>query len=736
MNNDVLDLQPYSPGMPGASEAPTDESATSLSDIFRALLRNKWLIVACTILFLACALVYIAVKTPIYEATATIRIDPSRAGSLGLSDLLSLAGGGGSGDQIPTEMGILKSDQVTLASLKSLSDAQFRSFAGFDKSQMNFTPTDVMLTRAQEGVIGAVKMQVGVKQVEGTQLVNISFRDRNPQLAAILTNNLVQAYIRQSFDSRYSSVSQVRVWLSAQMDDLRNRAAESQRKLAEFQEKNNLVGIDPQNNTVVDRLKLLNSRLTEAEGDRILKEAQLRAAMTGDPAVLGALFPDSKLQALQAQQANLYGEYAQLTSKFGSKYQPLIELKKQMATVDAGIKDNISTISARLKEDYDASSGAENMLRQSFEAETQKAFALNRTQADYALLIADSSSSRDLYDMLQYKLQQAVVDAGLNSVDTMVVDSARVPLDPVEPKKALTLAFGLLLGLAAGVGAALLKESVSDQIRSIQQVERDTGLVNLATIPHLLLPTLPSPGGAMVQAGERPLDIITLREPRSRPAESYRTLRNAVLLTSIDHPPNTVLITSSLPGEGKSSTAVNYSIVLAQKGARVLLVDADLRRPTLHKQFRVSNRRGLSTYIIGEDERLNLVTPVPEIPSLTLLPAGRDVPFPSEVLGSQKFRTLLKNLEADFDNIVIDSAPILTVSDTLPLATWTDAVILVARAGSTPMKALNRTKAVLRRAHARIVGVLLNDMSGVGGDSGYYGKGGYDYYLRSREEQN
>ena len=290
MNNDVLDLQPYSPGMPGASEAPTDESATSLSDIFRALLRNKWLIVACTILFLACALVYIAVKTPIYEATATIRIDPSRAGSLGLSDLLSLAGGGGSGDQIPTEMGILKSDQVTLASLKSLSDAQFRSFAGFDKSQMNFTPTDVMLTRAQEGVIGAVKMQVGVKQVEGTQLVNISFRDRNPQLAAILTNNLVQAYIRQSFDSRYSSVSQVRVWLSAQMDDLRNRAAESQRKLAEFQEKNNLVGIDPQNNTVVDRLELLNSRLTEAEGDRILKEAQLRAAMTGDPAVLGALF--------------------------------------------------------------------------------------------------------------------------------------------------------------------------------------------------------------------------------------------------------------------------------------------------------------------------------------------------------------------------------------------------------------------------------------------------------------
>lgn len=733
MNNEVFDTQDIGRGAYITSEtAPDESSGISLSDIFRTLLRNKWLIAVCTILFFASAVVYIAVKAPIYEAAATIRIDPARAGSLGLSDLLSLAGGGGSGDQIPTEMGILKSDQVTLATLKSLSNSQFSSFAGFDKSQMNFAPADQKLTRAQEGVIGAVKMQVGIKQVEGTQLVSISFRNKNPEIAAVLANDLVQAYIRQSFDSRYNSVSQVRVWLSTQMDELRSRAADSQRKLAEFQEKNNLVGIDPQNNTVVDRLKLLNTRVTMAEGDRIIKEAQLRAAMTGDPVVLSSLFSDPKLQALQAQQGNLYSEYAQLSSKFGSQYQPLIELKKQMAMIDSDVKDNLGNITQRLKEDYDASSRAENMLRQSFDSETQKAFALNRTQADYAVLIAESTSSRDLYDMLQYKLQQAVVDAGLNSVDTMIVDSARVPLDPIEPKKTITLAIGLLFGLATGIGASLLKESISDEIQSIHQVERDSGLVSLATIPHLPSPSSAASKGA-AEGGVYPLDIVTLREPRSRMAESYRTLRNSVLLTSIDRPLKTVLITSSLPNEGKSSTSVNYAVVLAQKGAKVLLIDADLRRPTIHKHFRVSNKHGLSSYIVGDDENINLLTPVPEVPSFKLLTAGPDVAFPSEVLGSQKFHSLLKSLEAEFDNIIIDSAPILTVSDTLPLATWTDTVVLVARAGSTPMKALNRTKALLKRAHAKIAGVLLNDISGVGGDSGYYGKGGYDYYLSSRE---
>jgi capsular exopolysaccharide synthesis family protein len=692
-------------------------SGISLSDIFRSLLRNRLLIAACTLLFLIFAIAYVIITVPIYQASATIRIDPNRAGSLGLSDLLSLATGN-SGDQILTEIAILKSDQVALGTLKALSDDQFRTFAGFDKQKMNFDPADLPLTRAQEGMLGRFKAQTIVKQVEGTQLVTISFNDRNPQTASVIANDLIATYARQNFDSRYNSVTQVRTWLSAQMDELRDRAAEAQKRLAEFQEKNNLVGTDPSNNTVIDRLKLLNERLTDAEGDRIVKEAQLRAAMSGDPAILSSLFPDAKLQSLQSDEGTLYAQYAQLSSKYGPGYPPLIELKRQMDKVKLEISRSLGNISGRLKENFDAASHTEAMFRQEFQNETNKAYALNRTQADYAVLVVEGTSSRDLYDTLQYKLQQASVDAGLNSVNMMVVDRARIPLYPVEPKKLLTLSFGLLLGLAAGIAAALLKESLTNEVTSIHEIER-LGIPSLAVIPHLPLAV----GEQM--PGFR---LITIREPRSRPAESYRALRNSILLSSIDRPPKTILITSSLPKEGKSTTVGNYAVTLAQKGARTLVVDADLRRPTLHKYFGTFNKQGLSDYIIGETDTVEVLTPIPDLPNLYLVPAGRDIAFPSEALGSAKFRSLIKQWEKEYDIVIFDSAPILSVSDTLPLVSWMDSVILVVKAGFTPLKALVRSKSLLNRAHARITGVLLNDVSDENEESGYYGKGGYEYY--------
>ncbi|WP_433975815.1 GumC family protein [Tunturiibacter lichenicola] len=709
------------------SPAAQEESAgVSLPDIFRTLSSNKWLIVTCTVICLLCSFAYITVKKPVYEASATIRIDPGRAGSLGLSDLLSLAGGG-SGDEIATETAVLKSDQVALAALNALTPEQFKTYAGFDKSQMNFSPTEQPLSRQEENLLSGFRHALGAKQVEGTQLIGLTFRHGNGQIAALLINQVIASYTRQNFDSRYNSVVQVRTWLSGQMDELRERAAVAQKKLAAFQEKNNLVGTDPSNNTIIDRLRLLNDHLTTAEGDRIVKEAQMRAAATGDPAILASLLPDPHLQSLEANEANLYTQYLQLSAKFGPAYPPLEEIKQQLAQIRSQIANDVKITSGRLREDYEATKQAEDMLREQFRVETEKAFALNRTQADYAVLVAEGTSSRDLYDTLQYKLQQASVDAGLNSVNTMIVDRARAAIDPVEPKKGVVLALGLLLGLATGIGASLLMASVADEIQSVSQLEQSSGLVSLASVPHLSSPAIINVPGT--PPGKAPLaELVTLREPKSHAAESYRALRNSVSLSSIDRPAKSILVTSSLPGEGKSSTSANYAVVLAQRGSRVLLIDADLRRPTLHRHLSIPNQAGLGEYIIGDIGELNFMTPIPSLPNLQFVPAGKTLTFPSEALGSAKFHSLIAEWESQFDFVILDSAPILTVSDSLPLASWADTVILVARAGVTPLKALLRAKAVLQRAHARIAGVLLNDISNLGSDSGYYGKGGYDYY--------
>src|ERR1700678_329833 len=361
------------PVVPAEVEA---SEGLSFVDIFRALVKGRWLILACTLLSVACAITYVTLAKPVYEATASIRIDPSRAGSLGLNDLLSMVGSGGSSEQVQTEMSILQSDQVAMATLNDLTPEQFRAYTGLDKAKMDFTVSNKQLSRTQENILGGFKGALSTKQIEGTQLVGIHFRSGNPEVAAILINNLIEAYIRGNFDSRYQSVTQVRAWLSSQMDELKARASNAQKKLAEYQEQNNIIGTDPANNTTIDRLKMLNERLTSAEGDRIVKEAAVRAAGTGDPAILASLVPDPKLQSLQQEEGTLYAQYIEQSAKFGAAYPPLIEVKQQLANVKTQIAESLHLISERLNEDYDASHRAEGMLRTQYGDETRKAYAL------------------------------------------------------------------------------------------------------------------------------------------------------------------------------------------------------------------------------------------------------------------------------------------------------------------------------------------------------------------------
>ncbi len=698
----------------------------SIGDILRALLKNIWLILACALICLSVSVAYLTITKPVYEATAVIRIDPGRAGSLGLNDLLSMVGSASSGEEIQTDISIIKSDQVAMATLDSLSPDDFRSYAGFDKGRMSFTSATGQLTRQQEDMIEPFEKALSAKQVEGTQLIGLHFRNGNPKVASTVVNHIVEAYTRGNFNSRYDSVDQVKVWLSGQMDELRLRASSAQRKLAEFQEQNNLLGTDPSNNTTTDRLKLFNERLTQAESDRIVKEAQMRAAASGNPEVLASLLPDPKLQSLQQEEGSLYAQYVQLSAKFGPGYPPLEEVKNQLTKVQSQISHDVSIVSDRLKEDYDASSRTENMLRGQYEGETAKAYALNRTQAEYAVLLGEATSSRDLYDTLQYKLQQASVDAGLNSVNTMIVDRARPPINPIEPKKGLILVFGIVLGLAVGVGAALLRESLSDYIQTIAEIEKSTGLVALSVVPHFqtTMTTIAGETDGTRRDGTLKTErraLISFDEPLSRGAEAYRTLRNSILLSSIDRPAKLIVVTSSLPGEGKSSTTVNYAVVLAQKGATVLLVDGDLRRPTLHGFFGLENTEGLSDAILGSGSSHPVVSPLAELPNLYFMAAGPKISLPSEALGSSKFQSMLREWTQQYDIVLLDSAPILSVSDTVPAASWADSIIIVARAGVTPLKALQRTKAILTRARVRIAGVLLNDFSERLGDYGYYG---------------
>jgi capsular exopolysaccharide synthesis family protein len=271
-----------------------------------------------------------------------------------------------------------------------------------------------------------------------------------------------------------------------------------------------------------------------------------------------------------------------------------------------------------------------------------------------------------------------------------------------------------------------MRETIDNNIQSVDQIESVLKLPTLSVVPQFTRLDIEGPAGVEALE-EQSLEIITIKRPLSHAAEAYRNLRNSVLLSSLDRSLKTVLFTSSLPGEGKSTSAVNYAVVLAQKGVRVLLVDADLRRPSLYRILRTSNLIGLSSWILGEIQAEPLV-PIKSIPTLHFIPSGPKIASPSEVLGSMRFRSLIERWEAEYDYIIIDSAPVLSVSDSVSIASWADAVLVVARYGVTPLPALIRAKNILSRANARIHGIILNGAAETSEEYYYYGKNAEGYY--------
>jgi polysaccharide biosynthesis transport protein len=680
----------------------------SLPDMVRPLRSHKWFILTCTLVCLVCSALYVKFKEPVYEAVATVRVDPGRAGSLGLNDLIP-APLSDSSNAVPTELAVIKSDGVAIRTLNSLTNDEFRAYTGSAKDGVAIPQYSEVLSARQEGLIANLKSHTAVKQEEGTQLVDVSFRDKNPQVAATVVNHIVAAYTLQNFVSRVNSVSQLRTWLSSQMTALKQQVEASQEKLAAFQEANNIIGTADASNTTTDRLKQLNDALTAAQSARIAKEAQMRAAMTGNAAALASLFPNPKLQSLQAEQGTLYAQYAQLSTRFGAKYSPLVEIKKQMQEIDAEIARDVDSVRNQLREEYAASLNTQNMLQREYDQQTAVAYAFNRHQAEYAVLQAEVTSKRELYDTLQRKVQQAGVDAQVNGVNTMLVDRARAPLHPIEPKKPLILAGGLILGLFAGVLAAFVFETTSDGLQDIERIERVTGYPVLATIPPVKLPLrsarrVISPGVVPVREA-----IVTLSSPLSQNAEAYRSLRNA-LLTLRGGSPKTILLTSAVPVNGLAEAAVNLAVSLTQGGSRVLLVDADLRQPILHEMFAVDNNIGLGNALLGDAIGNCHIQPLKEEKNFYLLTSGERPPLPAEQLGSARFRSLLLSWTGIYDHVVLRSAPLLAVSDALPLAGWADATVLVSKYKVTRMGELSKVQKMLGQTNARVAGLFINDV--------------------------
>ncbi len=613
---------------------------------------------------------------------------------------------------------------------------------------------------------------IEIRPVRRTNLVSIAATAQDPQVAALIANKHALTYIDWLRETRIEQQSRGLQFLRAQSEELREKVADLEREAADYAEANAIVAVNKDENITAQKMSQLNSLLSAATAKRIEAENKYKE---GEEALSrpSAGFDDISIQTMSSQLASLEAEYQQLSAKFMPGYPRMQQLRSQIDGLKRSIETRRQEIVRGLKTLMLAAQKEEKDLAEELEQQKSQAFELSKRQVQYNVLNRELTSSRELLQNVIKQIKETSLAVESNASNVSVVDYAVVPRSPSFPRKGLTLLLGVLIGLAIGVGIALLLNYLDNTIRTPEDVAHMLRLPSLGVVPSFELEYAQSSSDSPSENSERResatpvgfrsrvrrLGISDLEEsdrggsladtspvvsaanlpqiafisnPRSLAAEAYRTIRTGILLSQAGEPPRTILVSSAQSSEGKTTSSINLAASLASAGGRVALVDCDLRRPSVHKHFSLeSNEPGLVEVIAGHcslDEALR-----PDIiKRVAFIPSGKIPPNPAELLGSLEMATILDQLAANFDYVVIDSPPVLPVTDSVILSRYVDGVVLVVRGAVTPRRVVNDAKLRLKSVGARLLGVVLNDVDVTGGDYYYYSRYYHSYYQEDR----
>ncbi len=717
----------------------------TVSDYWRILVKRKWLVAACATIALTASIIITARTTPVYEAITRISIGSNNpVQMLGMKDINTQNNEGYDYSvSLETEAKILQSDALALQTARALHlDQKYGS-----KPATVQSGPPVADPKADARLISAIKTNLRVVQVANTRLLEIHFLSTEPKFAAVAANALITTYKEQNIRTQYESATEAANWLARQLADLQIRVETSQEKLVQYQRDHEILGADDKNNIITAKLADLNRELSDAESDRIQKQAvyEWSARELPDSPVGKDGDSAAAISKLRAEETDLKMQIAQATVHYGPKHPKVLELNNKLQALTTAVGEERQKTIVRLRNDYLAAQQREKMLRDAFEKQKAEANKLNQSAIEYNILKHEAESNRQLYDSLLEKLKEAGLAAGLNSTNVTVVDPARVPQAPILPNRPRNLEYGLLLGLISGVMLAFGVEAMDNTVSTAEVAEMSTGLPCLGMVPHSAstLNTARRKAWGRLTASktaattpEVPVkaespQLTTIVKPRSQSSEAYRSLRTAILLSCAGDAPKVLLVTSALPQEGKTTTSINLAIVLAQQGRRVLLVDADLRRPSIHRSFGFRSTPGLSEALAGREKPEKIVHQTATLPNLFIVPAGSTPPHPAELLSSVVFTNFLNMWRQEFDHVVIDTPPILSVTDAVLLSVISDRVVIVIRAGKTTRTALRRSRTLLGQVQANVLGVVINAVDLSSPDYYYYyysgtkGYGGY-----------
>lgn len=700
----------------------TEDDEIHLLDYWRILVKRRHVAIAFFTVIVGVVTVYSFMATPEYKATALILLDSDKA-------TMTFTEGGtiitrDSTELFNTQLQILKSRAFADRVVRKIHlDKNPYFIEKKDKAKNGlFASASRMVTDTVSGLFPAktpppeirfpylkieheldpdltelVLNSMTVDAGRKSNILRINYLSESPVIAASMANGIANAYIEHNLDIRVRPYRDEAEWLSAKMVELRTRMEESEKELQRYKEGKGIVSFESKENVITQKLQELVSQMVQSEGRR--QEAEVKynqiKGVIDNPELLStapAVMNSVVIQGLRAGELDIKKQISELAEKYGLKHPQMIKAKTELETVQRNLVSEARKMLNAAKTEYEIAKNREASLKKAIDEQKLEVLSLSKKAIEFNVVAGESRSNKEFYELLLKKMQEASLSSGMTISNIQIVDSAVVPDHPIKPKRGLNIFLSLIIGLFGGVGLAFFVEYMDDTVKTGDDVENILGLPFLGFVPAA------KTGG--------PLYISS--DSGSLISEAYRTIRTSLMLSSAERSPQVILVTGSTPNEGKTTTAANIAIAMAQMGEKVLIIDTDIRRHNLHQLFNLDNNIGISNIIAGNDYPSMAIKSLTDIPNLDIITGGVLAPNPSELLGSNRMKELITEFRGRYDRIILDSPPVMAVSDPLILSRLADGVVLVAWGGVTVRDIIMKANQSLAGVNAKVLGVVLN----------------------------
>ena len=720
----------------------TPEESVHLLDYWAVILKRRWTVAVCAMVVFTTIAIGTLKKTPLYEGDVTLEIDPEPPSVVNFKEITEVGSN-------PYDVESYRETQYRILQSRSLAervvnDLELYRRPEFYKRRMMFGlwegnpeplpqvdavgPPDTSADYYRNSV-RFFMVSTDVSPVRRSNLVEVSFRSADRELAARIANKLAEDYIQANLEVKWDETEKASQWLQGKLVELKGKLEKTEDSLEAYAKANSILFVNDKQNMATQRLDQLLTEYTKAQADRYQKESLNSLVEAGKIQDLPDVLGNAMIQNLEEKLADAQKEYAEVLATVKPDFPKARQWKRQVDALQAEVDKQKQAVAGTIVDQYQSAVAREQYLAQAVADQKKVVDDIAEKSVQYNILKREVDTNRQLYEGLLQRMKEAQVTATSTASNIRIVDSAETPKSPVSPRVLLNLLGGLMLGLGLGVGLAFFQEYLDKTLKDPDEVERLLHLPSLGVLPRfasngahasenvdqdLLVPT-------------HDLTVAPALQTQAEALEAFRSLRTSILL-SANPVPRLILVTSALPEEGKTTTTLNLGATLASLGSRVVIVDCDMRRPACHRSTGVKNSPGFVQCLTGRVTLAEAVYPVPGVPNLSVIPCGPIPPNPAEVLSTPLAAQLLRQLRSEYDYVLVDSPPLLSVADSRVLATITDAAVLVARAFVTPYDVVRRARNLLLSAGSRVLGVALNDVDlNRRGYSSYHYRDGYGY---------